>query len=207
MKKGLSIALIPVICFLLGMTAISADLNKPVRHSDMTGYLFDGEGHCIEIVGRMIEQASDIKNAQFNDAVISVTYLYTIDGSAFVKTEEGSRPGSFLKLYLVNKYEQNGKLNVLTSVSGNWEVKNPDALVTGASVAYASKGARALEQYSEMAVENNFEIETGFDEMLFATAGTAGSKITLDLLVEGTKTWTFVAGNQLECHAKIGWIW
>lgn len=205
MKKGLSIALIPVICFLLGMTAISADLNKPVRHTDMTGYLFDGEGHCIEIVGRMIEQALYMSNAQFNDGVITVTYLYTIDSSAFVKTEEGSRPGSFLKLYLVNEYDQSGKLNVLTSVSGNWEVKDPDALVTGASVAYASKGARALEQYGETAVENNFEIETGFDEMLFAAAGTAGSQITLDLLVDGTKTWTFVAGNQLECHEKMGW--
>ncbi len=92
MKKGLSIALIPVICFLLGMTAISANLNKPVRHTDMTGYLFDGEGHCIEIVGRMIEQALYMSNAQFNDGVITVTYLYTIDGSAFVKTEEGRDP-------------------------------------------------------------------------------------------------------------------
>ena len=87
-------------------------------------YLFDGEGHCIEIVGRMIEQALYMSNAQFNDGVITVTYLYTIDSSAFVKTEEGSRPGSFLKLYLVNEYDQSGKLNVLTSVSGNWEVKD-----------------------------------------------------------------------------------
>lgn len=129
MKKGFSMVLIPVICFLLGMTAISVDLNRPIRNPEMTGYLYDGEGHCIEIAGCAIEEAIDFKNALFDSADVTVTYLYTIDGSAFVKTEEGSRPGSFLKLYLVNKYSQNGKLNVLTSVSGNWEVKDPDVLV------------------------------------------------------------------------------
>ena len=205
MKKGFLIALVPIVAFLLGMTAISVNLNKPVLNPDMTGYLYDSEGHYIEITGRAIEEAIDYKDALYKSADVTVTYLYTIDGSAFVKMEEGSRPGSFLKLYLINKYSQRGKLSVLTSVSGAWEVADPDALITGAVVAYASRGACAMEQYGEAIVENDFEVETGFDEKLFGPAGAAGSRITLDLVVDGTKTWTFVAGNQLERSAKIGW--
>lgn len=201
-KKVLCMAMIPVICFFLGMTAISADLNRPRIHEEMTGYLYNSEGHCIEITGYPINQAREIKVSGDSGVTnVTMTYLYTIDGSAFVRTESGSRPGSFLKLFLVNHYDQDGKLNVLTAVSGNWEVRDPYTTVTSASVVYASRGASSPNQRGEASVENDFLVETGFDEMLLADAGSAGSQLTLELLVDGEETWTFVAGNQLECRA------
>lgn len=204
-KKALCIAMIPIICFLLGMTEISADLNRQKTLKEMTGYLYDNEGHRIEITGYSIHPTDDLTISDEEDvAEVTITYLYTIDGSAFVQTESGSRPGSFLKLFLVNHYYQDGSLNVLTAVSGNWEVRDPHTTVTSASVAYASRGASSPGQYGETPVENDFLIETGFDKLMLAEAGSAGSELTLELLVDGSETWTFVAGNQLEHKSNLG---
>lgn len=203
MKKALSIALIPIICFLLGMTAITADLKKPATSQELTGFLSDGKGHCFEIVGRPIETYVAYKGAYRDEAVITVTYLYIIDGSVFAGTEAGSRPGSFLKLHLINEYDQDGKFDVLTSVSGKWEIKDPNTSVSGASLSYTCQGAGAQQQCGEAAVENDFVVETGFTERIFAAAGATGSNLTVELLVDGTETWTFTAENKLLYYQKL----
>ncbi len=203
MKRAWSVALIPIICFLLGMTSITTDLNKPAMCSEKMGYLYDDEGHCLEIKGRPINTFIDLKGPYHADADITVTYLYVIDGSAFAKTEDGSRPGSFLKLYLINKYNQEGDLDVLTSVSGNWKVEDAHTSVCKASLVYMCRGSGAMEQYGETSVENDFLIDTGFTERVYAAASAVGSRLTLELLVDGSETWTFTVDNLLEYPEKI----
>ena len=205
MKKAFTMILLPVICFFLGVTSITIDLNKPVVRREIMGYLYDDKGNCFEVEGRPIETFTELKRAYGDEADITVTYLYAIDGSIFYNTPNGSRPGSFLKLYLVNTYVQDGKFNLLTSVSGNWEVKDSGTTVEKASLDYGCRGSGAMEQYGKVSVDNHFVVETGFTDPIFVAAGSAGASLTLELLVDGTDTWTFTAKNQLEYPTKIVW--
>ena len=135
MKKFVSMLLILAMGLTMGMTTLAADLDQGGIAQTMTGYFYDDEGNCVEIIGHLVE--TDSINLFHANQAISATYEFNLRATTFgSRPEHDSDSQNVSTVYSTISYYVNNGSYLLSSVSGSWTISDPDASITSAIVSY-----------------------------------------------------------------------
>lgn len=193
MKKVLSVFLV-LACLMMGMNAFAADLDQGAIPQTVTGYLYDDEGNCVEVVGHLVEKNSaSLFSANDN---LSATYEFNLLASSFNSNPVSSPDSGYVStVYLTVSYYVNSGSYLLSSVSGSWTISDYSASVTSASVYYACVDSRTSSQTGSRSVSNNFYVGTGFSTYVSGFGLSVGASLTLRYQIGASRSWSFTLPN------------
>ncbi len=195
MKKFLSVLLVVALSLAMGTTAFAADLEQGGIAQTVTGYLYDDEGNCTEIIGHLVETDGPVLFG-LNEAV-SVTYEFDLRATSFEsKPAFDSDSESVSTVYSTISYYKNGTSYLLSSVSGSWTISNSSASVTSASVSYGCIDSHNSSQVGSRSVSNNFYVGTGFSTYVFGDGLSVGASLTLGYRMN-SRSWSFTLPNYI----------
>ena len=189
MKKFVSMLLILAMGLTMGMTTLAADLDQGGIAQTMTGYFYDDEGNCVEIIGHLVE--TDSINLFHANQAISATYEFNLRATTFgSRPEHDSDSQNVSTVYSTISYYVNNGSYLLSSVSGSWTISDPDASITSAIVSYGCISLSNSSQTGSRSVSNNFYVGTGFSTYVSGNGLSVGANLTLSYLMN-SRTWTF----------------
>lgn len=193
MRKVLSVLLV-LACLMMGTTAFAADLGQETIPQTMTGYLYDDEGNCIEVIGHLVETNS-ISMFSMDDN-LSATYEFNLLATSFQSNPVSSPDSGYVStVYLTVNYYVDGGSYLLSSVSGSWTISDASASVTSAYVNYQCTDEDMSYQTGSRSVSNNFYVATGFSTYVSGRGVSVGASLSLSYRMGSSRTWSFTLPN------------
>lgn len=180
------------------------EVNQATPGPIVMGILTDDCGGEYEIAGVLVENACSTYGMTPQEE-ISATYRFDVPAFAAESTsltKDSPDSGYASHIWLTITYIERDKGNItkeylLTGVSGNWTITDPNVMVKSTNlVCGCSDVGTTQTTYPGYAVENNFSILTGFNKYVSVIGGVVGANLTLEYMM-GTRTWSFKMENML----------
>ncbi len=210
LKKRLT-PLFLVLAMLSAMAAPAAAAEENVSEVDeamsgpiAVGILTDDRGNEYEITGVPVENEYMMYGVT-SQKETSVTYRFDVPALAAAGTSQtidgpdsGYASHIWLKItYMEKNVENITTVYLLTGVSGNWTIEDPNVLVKSTNLVYGCSDVGTTQSsFPGHTVENGFDILTGYKKYVSAVGAIVGANLTLDYMM-GARTWSFTMKNIL----------